>query len=200
MRDCRRGRGRPANPGFTLVEAVVVVAIVGIVAASAGSILSTVRQRATAERALYTLRARVDRARSLAAVAGSRLNTPRLIASPDCPAGPGNLLWGQWVGSLVTLPDQLNYDAATDVLTANCRAFDVVFETNNRVTGFTPDTVAGLFAFSPSGRLIQNGAAGPLFFAVQNPDDPTPLGFTVLTSGVTCRATLPGECLEDRGQ
>lgn len=182
-----------------MLEMMIVVGIVGIVAAAATSVLSTVRQRATVERALYRLRARVDRARSLAAVAGSRLNTPRLVAGPGCPAGASNLLWGQFTGAdIVVLPDRLSYDSTADIMTVSCRAFDLGAETDNRVTAFNPTTVATTFAFSPSGRLI-HGGAGPLYFEVQSPGDPTPLGFTVLMSGVSCRAAAPGQCNEDPG-
>ena len=183
--------------GFTLVELVVVVAIVAIFASIATLSIIRGRQRINLERTNLAVKGILEKARTLSAVAGSRLGTARLLYDGSCArasavAGGNALqrqLWVSFNGDTIEAPNQLAPNA--DTLTVTCRTYDITVMSNN-LAGISFPAAAGSLAFASSGRLILQGIPGPMaYFQVQAPTDSTKThGLRILPSGVLCDASL----------
>ena len=192
------GRDRAAR-GFTLVELVVTVGIVALLLAMASYSLIRGRQRIGVERASLEIKGRLERARSLAAIAGSRAGTNRLQYGATCtdqealvPNDPSQ--WQLWVrvnGNAIEFPSRvLPAPGGVDRLVVECETYDVAVATNG-IARLSAPVAPGLLAFSPSGRAILQGIPGPYaYFQVEIVGDPKRYGVRVLPSGVTCQASV----------
>lgn len=190
------------NLGFTLIEVVVVVAIIGVVAGLAAWNLTQRQQTSTVEAQASDLQGAILRAQSLAAVAGSRIGDPaRLVSDPaTCPGVPGGGVWVVIAPPNYIAPIQVVYNAAADVMTVFCSVNDFSVLTNNR--GVISVVSTSPFGFTSSGRLtVPFGAPPPwVFVQTQVAAQPTSrFGFRILASGVTCTSannTLAAPCDE----
>lgn len=200
-----RSRGR----GFTFVELMVVVGILGLMASLAVFQVTRNRDQVQLARSVASLRAEVERARALARTAGSRLGTARVVYGPGCVTGlGGGLLWvsiNPGTGNVI-LPQTIQYNAATDTLQLNCDLWD--FGGARGAAGeavFRFPTVVTTFGFSANGRLaFPDGVIGPpgIFVQLQHTGGTSGSpGFRVLPAGVTCIASnpapLPTPCDQD---
>ncbi|MFO0726905.1 MAG: prepilin-type N-terminal cleavage/methylation domain-containing protein [Myxococcota bacterium] len=186
--------------GFTLLEIMMVVAIVAIGGSIVAMNISTAKGRQSIHSESERFRQAVDRARSLSAVLGSRLSTAR-IALGNCvaPALPDDqfLPWIQVNTGLGTalVPSGMTYNAATDITTLNCDTF--TFGTPSATDVNYAGTISvspaiQFFAFDANGRLVTDGmqannGARPFQFKVKDGADTAGMqGFFVMNSGITC--------------
>src|SRR5262245_2026306 len=175
--------------GFTLLEVVTVLGVITICTSIAVFMMTRNREVITVERASALLRARVERAQSLASVAGSRMGTTRLITPAPCPAGPGTYLWVEVNpgAGTATIPSGVTYNPGTDTMTVTCEVVTIAQETNNLGQ---IDSVAVTFAFSSEGRVIlPNAPSGSVFISLRQVGAHRRFGFRVLPSGVICAAS-----------
>jgi prepilin-type N-terminal cleavage/methylation domain-containing protein len=192
--------------GFTLLELMVVVGVVATVVALATFTLQRSRERAGLERSTMDLRARVERVRALAAVAGSRLGTPRLQLDATCPPGPDGDLTRLWVtldpdAGTVVFPAQLRADPGADRLDVTCTAwqnFGLGYGRQNAGRFWAPDDPVQ-FTFSATGRLLTSDGEPDLLVVIENERrEFERSGIRILPSGVVCAATDPDvPCEED---
>jgi prepilin-type N-terminal cleavage/methylation domain-containing protein len=214
----RRRRPLRRRAGFTLVELVVVVAIVGLLVGVAAYNITRSRQRVSLERATFDLAGRLQRAQALAAVAGSRLGPvrdplpgrgERFQYGAGCTAA--DLIAGQrqiWIrflaGNRVEVPGQLDYNPDTDTMTLQCEVFDLGLATTG-LGAFVAPAAPVVFGFAPSGRLIYPAGGPvpppPVFVQVADANDNKTFGFRVLASGIICPASVAGGplCDEEAG-
>lgn len=194
-----------ANFGFSLIELVIVLAIVALLASVGFSRMTGSRARASMENAVIELRGAVERTRALAGIAGSRLSTPRLVPGPGCTDDA--LVRGQpqlWIrvnaaAGTVEVPANLAYDPATDLLTMSCATLRLPDLSANTARFATTSTD---FAFSATGRVILPDEVDSIqgVFVGLHATGPSGqrAGFRVLNSGVTCRAsTAAAPCDRD---
>jgi prepilin-type N-terminal cleavage/methylation domain-containing protein len=191
-------RRKPVN-GFTLLEMVVVVGIVAILLAVAIFAIARSKDTMTVERAAALLRTRVEKAQSIAAIAGSRLGTPRVTLDGSCVADANepNQLWINVNGGQVTIPSRADVQGDGTIV-VSCDPWDLDALTRGMAL-FDPGVGANeqpaSFAFTADGRLIvPRGAAQPangLLFLLRKTDDNRKFGFRVLPSGLFCNATTP---------
>lgn len=186
---------RSTQAGFTLIEMMIVVAIIAIVAAVAAWSLFRTEERISVERATTEIKSLFERARSLSAVAGSRVGTPRLNLLPSCVAPPTpNQLWINInvAAGTVNYPSNVTYNAALDQLDVTCETWTLANEVKNGVVAnFDPATTGPTqFAFAPSGRLVEppGPAQGAVYVKVQSANEQKGWGFLVLGSGVMCQS------------
>lgn len=194
--------------GFTVIELVVVVGIVGLLTSLA--VFNVTRNRDTVQmsRSVASLRAEVERARALARTAGSRLGTARVQYGPGCAGAalPGSLLWvsiDPGPGT-VLLPRALRYDEPTDTLQLTCAPWD--FGGARGAAGeanFIAPAAPVVFGFASNGRLAFPDGVAPVnvFVQLRHASGETAPGFRVLPAGVTCissnPAPFPDPCDED---
>lgn len=181
--------GRKA--GFTLVEVLVVVAILGIAVSFVFSAVIRSTDYVEIDQAARQLKTRIEEVRGLAAVAGARLGTPRF---QNCDGSNQLVIAIQPFANTYTLPRSVEYDAATDVMTARCETFDVAAETNGAGRFDLPNVAALNLAFTATGRVLQPAQptpAGTLFFRIRHTRDVRAYGFRILPSGIICTASDP---------
>jgi prepilin-type N-terminal cleavage/methylation domain-containing protein len=184
-------RGHRRSRGYTLLELIVVVGVIGLILGIGAYRLTRNRERASVQGTLAELQGRIERAQALASVAGSRLGTARVQYDASCTNGGANTqLWVRFrTATTVEVPAQVTYDAAADVLQVGCDVLDLTADSGATATLVSP-AVATTLAFSPTGRLINPAVPGAaLFVQLRTPDQRT-FGFRILPSGVFCKASL----------
>jgi prepilin-type N-terminal cleavage/methylation domain-containing protein len=181
---------RSARRGFTLLEAMVVVAIIAVLATIAVSSIQRTRGRLNAERAVVHLRGMIAKAQTLALVAGARIGTPALTNGGSC-GGTNNFIEVRVIDAAqvevpvalvpATLPD------GRTTLTVECEIFDLDVRTDGTAQITTPP---GTFQFTSNGRLAGLPGGGWItILAVGTVDPSRPYGFSVLPSGVMCSSS-----------
>lgn len=196
--DRNSGRAR----GFTLLELIIVVAIVAIL--SSVAIFATVRrsEALTIEAASGFLQSRIERAQSLASVAGARAGTAQLLFEPSCHQEANDpQLWIRLnpATGVVTYPARLAIAGGTGAVTVQCEDFDLQAKAKGLAT-FTAPTANLVFAFTADGRVIQPGGTNrSIFFQLVHTETARRAGWRVLASGVMCASTDPtrNTCDED---
>jgi prepilin-type N-terminal cleavage/methylation domain-containing protein len=182
--------------GFTLLEVMIVVAVVAMLVALATFSVTRRQDRATVERTLVELQGRLERAQVLASVAGSRLGTARLAYGDGCTPAADGQLWVRLDGAVVEVPSQLDFDPDTDTVTLRCEAFNIAVFSRASAAVAAP-AAPTTFSFTPSGRMVnQTVPDNPVFLQLRAPDQKT-YGLRILPSGVFCRASLAGGPLCD---
>lgn len=195
--------GRAARRGFSLIEIVVVVAIVAIGTGIAVYSSSRNKEILSADRATAAVRVRVERAQALAAVAGSRLGTPRVILAGACVPGPtpDPYLWVQVnTDGTIVLPAEVIQNGDGTV-TLQCEVFDINAETRGDASLEYPAATT-VFGFTADGRLFMPTAAPgnrSFYFGVRSTNGGRRFAFRVLPSGVICTAGEPDtvRCAEE---
>ncbi|MEL7367796.1 MAG: prepilin-type N-terminal cleavage/methylation domain-containing protein [Myxococcota bacterium] len=189
-------RRKTHQAGFTLLEMLIVVAIIAVVISIVSLSLVRTDQRMTIEMANVRIKGLLEQARSLAAVAGSRVGTNRMSYGPTCTdetaASPGDFaqwqLWVRYNNGQLEVPSSVTIQG--DSLQVGCETYDIAAETNN-LGQFTFPLGPVDVAFMPSGRAIIRGQPGPFaYFQVVNPADGLLYGTRVLPSGVVCTASV----------
>ncbi len=179
------------------MELVVTVAVIAILVSIAAYTLVRSRRRINLERANLQVKGLLEQARSLSAIAGSRVGTNRIVYGPGCTdeaaASPGDptqwQLWVRFAGNTLQVPTRVQ-DAGNDTLVVSCTTFNVATATGNQGV-FAVPTAAGDLAFSPSGRVVLRGIPGPYaYFQISDPTDAKRFGVRVLPSGVVCQSSV----------
>ncbi len=196
-----------AARGFTLLELLTVVAIIGVAMAIVGTSIQRGKERQAIAASSLELRARIERARTLAAEAGARLGTARMVLQPACwtPATGNDAIDRQaWVfinpgTRQVTLPTAINLGPTPDQRTLVCQTFvigdqptggaDVNFASAGGTVAVAPGATLS-FGFSSGGRLLRPPLAPAIlpWVGVTEPRSRLTKGFRVLTSGALCEA------------
>lgn len=181
------------------MEVMIVVAIIGVLGALAGSAMFRSRQRADLNGAGSLLKSRLELSRSLAIGLASRFGTNQVTVDGTC-STPGNGLFMTFnLGAgTYNLPSQV-VDNGNGTSTVTCTTYDVADDSGGRAE-VDPTSVVPLPAstFTPSGRLV-DGAGRPaeVFMLLRNPAFINEqYGVRVLSSGVLCRSFDPalGAC------
>jgi prepilin-type N-terminal cleavage/methylation domain-containing protein len=180
--------------GFTLLEAMIVVAILAIGLAIAAFSIQSSRESVSLERATAQARSAIEDARSLASIVGARAGTGRLVPGAGCGYWTMNppqveLLITPGAGTIDYPARIVGVDAAGN-MTLECQQWRLA---NVAQPGSNPTFVAPLantsFAFTSSGRMIGPGA--PILVRITSPTQPTINGFRILNSGVICQSSAP---------
>jgi type II secretion system protein H len=193
----------PSQKGFTLIEVVVVVAIVAIVVAIATYSIWRSQERVSVERATAQIRSALETARSMSAVAGSRIGTARMTMDGSCTFAGQNQPWIDIdvAAGTINFPANAVVDGGgADVLSLQCDTWrisdpnrsDTVHAATNAI--FQAATGPTQFAFGSSGKVIlPGGGSGQVWVALQSPRDAPP-GLLVLASGIMCQSPVAGQC------
>lgn len=188
---------RGVERGFTIVELVVVMAIVAILGSVAVFSVIRSQNRIELDRSISDLRSEIEHVRALSRTAGSRMGTNRLQYDASCTAAAGQLLWINVISpTQVSIPTQLAYDDTTDLLTVTCTLWDFGGGTGAAGEAQILSPPAGrIFGFAANGRAAFPTGTPPvdLFFQLQHDDGagaPHP-GFRVLPAGLTCVSSEP---------
>jgi prepilin-type N-terminal cleavage/methylation domain-containing protein len=206
---------RTATHGFTLIELVLVVAIIAIAAGIVTVGITRTKERQSISQELRLLRAAIERTRSLTVIAGSRVGTARIThngcdVTTDANGNP-QLVMRIRQTNAYNYPDSVTPDPPNDQLIVNCRTTQLGFYASGGTRGEFRAT-AGLGAdldlwFSPTGRLlgVMNGGAPvvPADAYVRlvhtDPNEPPPAGLRVLPSGIVCNSSNPTPTLARSG-
>ena len=155
---------------------------------------------------------RWKRPRSISAVAGSRIGTPRLVVDASC-GGPGPIPNFPWVtvnpgaGTMI-VPVDINHPPNLDVATVSCMTWDLTnVVAPDTQAQFDPASGPLVFSFGPTGKvMLPNGAAGSVFLRVRGAGQSSQVnsqpGIAVLASGVMCPSGGlggPTQCLVGEG-
>jgi prepilin-type N-terminal cleavage/methylation domain-containing protein len=191
--------------GFTLLEVMIVVAIIGLVMALAGNATQTSQRRARMHEAARQFRSRLEHARTLSIAAGPLLGTAQFV---NCfggggPPGPSLLVVIDPANNAYQVPTGLAFAGA--VLRSNCLTVQVAGASESRQTAtITVNGGAALtqLAFTPNGRLDPVISPGPIFIRFEDAgggEAERGYGFRILPSGVICTASGPAgaACDED---
>lgn len=190
---------RVKQSGFTLIEVMIVVAIIGVLGALAGSLMTRSRERANLNAAGSLLKSRLELSRSLAIGLASRFGTPQVTDDGSCLMGGNGLFMTFNVGAgTYNLPTQVT-DNGDGTSTVSCTTFDVADDSTDRAELDPSSVVPPLgVTFTPSGRLVNaGGQPAELFVLLRNPQvNQEQYGVRVLSSGILCRSfdPAPGEC------
>lgn len=181
--------------GFTLLEVMIVVAIIGLVMALAGNATQTSQRRARMHEAARQFRSRLEHARTLSIAAGPLLGTPQFV---NCfggggPPGPSLLVVIDPANNAYQIPTGLAF--AGPVLRSNCQTVQVAGGSESRQTATI--TVNGGVALTPlaftaNGRLDPVISPGPIFIRFEDAAGGAAergYGFRILPSGVICSAS-----------
>lgn len=185
--------------GFTLVEMMVAVGIVGIAIGLTVTSFTRSRQVVRADRALHDLRGRIEEVRAMARAAGSRTGVARPNYLAGCPNDAGDLLWIRIRPNGADFPRNTEYDAVADTLDVTCTPWD--FGGWDGPGGGTFEGVGApfVFGFSANGRLaFPTGQANrDVFLRLQTGVGPAGPGLRVLPGGSTCIASDPAPANAD---
>jgi prepilin-type N-terminal cleavage/methylation domain-containing protein len=205
-----------AQKGFSLLELMIVVAIIALVAALVVPNFTAHTEGNRVEAAVKLLRSKVERARVLSGEVGPRIGEPNAAWTyVGCaPSLPNGYLWStiDTTGNYI-IPYRVDVDRNPSsptfgVVTVSCETGTLT----NLVQGNSPQlnqalpTVAApaanlAFAFSGTGRVCFDGLNGPCdpanypadaSFILQNQRDQKRYGFRIFQSGMLCTASLPG--------
>ncbi len=185
--------GRPpmGRRGFTLLEVMIVVAIVGVVMALAGNATQANQRRARMHDAARQFRARVEHARTLAVAAGSSLgNTFANCATGTGPPANTLQLVVEPLVNAYQVPTSLAFNAG--VTQSDCQSFSVADGTESRGTAMVTvngGTARTLIAFTATGRLDPAVTPGPLLIRFEDSlggEAERGYGIRILPSGVIC--------------
>jgi prepilin-type N-terminal cleavage/methylation domain-containing protein len=197
--------------GFTLVEMILVVAIIIAATSLAIQNISAQKQRIGIEDVLRRLRGNIERARAISMEAASFVGVPGAVVG-GCPAPggpvPPSQLWLRFDPVAMTL----DYPSSITPVGPGNGRIQVACQTlsllpllpQDTEISFTAPLFQTWFAFAPNGRVIEPGGPAPLLFSASNsllPNGRDIYAFRLLTSGITCNATrIGGAALCDANQ
>jgi len=192
--------------GFTLIEMLFVVAIIGLVLTFAASRITRQRARVRIDQALVEMQSRIGKARSLAEAAGSRLGTTR-FRNCDLDDDRELRVVIDLGGDTYTVPETLEL-RDDDVMVSRCSTYSLADETRGGGDLQSPlgDATVGI-SFTPQGRIMRaRGGGGEvldavnLLFTARSPENSADqYGFRIFPSGLICAASDPleGRCDQD---
>lgn len=190
-----------AQLGFTLIELMITIAILGVVTSLAASSFARSSNRASVHSAGMLLKSRIENTRGLAIATGSRFATERLIPGPSCRVkGNGLFIQVDVASGEYNVPTQVEVGEDGNAV-VHCATFQVEHDSAQRAR-FSGASSRSVFSFTPSGRLIgANGGSTEAFLAIEDLHNPMErYGFRILGSGVVCRSANPqrGACDMDQ--
>jgi prepilin-type N-terminal cleavage/methylation domain-containing protein len=202
-----------ARRGFTLIEMVMVVAIIGVATALAFNNITREKERASVEDTVRDLRARIEHVRTLATQLGPRVGNPQpgdswtyngcgpaALVAGGPGLGPGGL-WVSLSGTSWFAPDSVTLTAGgagtnttgMTQISVTCVSGDLqqkAARTSPSVGNYTVIAAPPvLFGFTSSGRLMSalgTPFPAPIQAIWRQQTDAHPYGFAILPSGILC--------------